>query len=54
MRHRILVLDPGHFHAPPGPVVEAFIALSDGFNNRNINPTRRRLESHIGVKALDS
>lgn len=73
MRHRILVLDPGHFHAallfsrssprvdpvihvhaPPGPDVEAFIALIDGFNNRNIDPTSWRLESHIGVKALDT
>ena len=73
MRHRILVLDPGHFHAallfsrssprvdpvihvhaPPGPDVEAFIALIDGFNNRNIDPTSWRLESHIEVKALDT
>ncbi len=43
-----------HVHAPPGPDVEAFIALIDGFNNRNIDPTSWRLESHIGVKALDT
>ena len=43
-----------HVHAPPRPDVEAFIALIDGFNNRKIDPTSWRLESHIGVKALDT
>ena len=73
MRHRILVLDPGHFHAallfsrssprvdpvihvhaPPGPDVEAFIALIHGFNNRDNDPTSWRLENHMGAKPLDT
>ncbi|MDA1100804.1 MAG: hypothetical protein O2967_17670 [Proteobacteria bacterium] len=43
-----------HVYAPPGPDVEKFIALIDGFNGREDAPTDWRLECHIGVDALDA
>ncbi len=43
-----------HVYAPPGPDVEKFIALIDGFNGREEEPTDWRLECHIGGDALDA
>jgi predicted dehydrogenase len=42
-----------HVYAPPGPDVEKFVALIEGFNGRKIEPTDWRLESHISADALD-
>ena len=43
-----------HLYAPPGPDVEKFINLIDGFNGREEEPTDWRLECHIGGDALDA
>lgn len=43
-----------HLYAPPGPDVEKFIALIEGFNGREDEPTDWRLECHIGDNALDA
>lgn len=41
-----------HVYAPPGPDVEKFFALIEGFNARAEAPTDWRLERHIGEDAL--
>ena len=43
-----------HLYAPPGPDVEKFINLIDGFNGREEDPTDWQLECHIGKGALDA
>jgi predicted dehydrogenase len=43
-----------HVYAPPGPDVEKFVQLIDGFNGRGEEPTDWRLECHIGEAALDA
>ncbi|MBT5082652.1 MAG: hypothetical protein HOK21_08870 [Rhodospirillaceae bacterium] len=43
-----------HLYAPPGPEVEKFIALIDGFNSRAEAPTNWQLECHIGADSLDA
>ena len=41
-----------HVYAPPGPDVEKFCALIEGFNARDKAPTDWRLERHLGDDAL--
>jgi predicted dehydrogenase len=40
-------------YAPPGPNVESFIALIEGFNSRQDRPTAWKLDCHIGADAME-
>jgi predicted dehydrogenase len=70
---RVIVLDPGHFHAalslreshpcleddvdvyaPEGPGLEAFCAMVETFNRREVNPTRWRVHRHVSTQPLES
>ena len=52
-RHNDRVERTIHVYAPPGPDVDKFIALIEGFNGRAEQPTHWRLECHIADNALD-